>query len=91
MTKLYEQSIVGELVLTLIEQKFRIEICDQDGGGLYLYAEPDGGHMPAEGWKYWVRLIEGNGTDVIVNFSVNIEKYIHSALELSKNLKNLES
>lgn len=89
MNKLIERSVVGELVLSLTDQGFRIEMCSQDGGGLYLYAAPDGGEKPEDGWQYWVRLVEGNGVDVITDYSVNFEPYIKSALSLCDTLEKV--
>lgn len=89
MSKLIERSVVGELVLSLTEQGFRIELCSQDGGGLYLYAAPDGGEKPVDGWEYWVRLVEGNGADVIRDYSVNFEPYIKSALDLCEQMEKV--
>lgn len=89
MSKLTECSIVGELVLTLTEQGFRVELCALDGGGLHLYAVIDGEEKPADGWKYWVKLVEGNGPNIISDYSVNIEPYIQEALKLSNQLEEM--
>ena len=89
MSKLIERSVVGELVLSLADQGFRIELCSQDGGGLYLYAAPYGDEKPEDGWEYWVRLVEGNGVDVISDYSVNFKPYIKSALELCDQMEKV--
>lgn len=73
MNAMVEDAIVGKLVVTLIEEGFRIEMSDQDGGGLYVYAAADGGRKPPEGFNYWVRLVPGNGADVIVDYTTNLE------------------
>lgn len=71
-----EDAIVGKLVATLIDEGFRVEMSDQDGGGLFVYAAEDGGQRPEDGFKYWVRLVPGNGADVLVDFTANLEKII---------------
>ena len=37
-----EDAIVGKLVNTLIDDGYRLEMSDQDGGGLFVYAVEDG-------------------------------------------------
>ena len=86
MGKSIERSVIGELVMSLTEDGFRIEFCSQDGGGLYMYAAPDGGQKPKDGWKYWLRLVEGNGADIISDYSVNLEPYLKSSLLLGEQL-----
>ena len=55
LTNLVEDAILGRIVHELaVKRGFRVEVCDQDGGGLYLYAVPDGGEKPADGYNYWV-------------------------------------
>lgn len=90
MSKQTERSIVGELVLSLAGQGFRVEVCIEDGGGLYLYAAPYAGEKPTDGWAYWVRLVEGNGAYIISDYSVNLEPYIKSALELCDLMEKIE-
>lgn len=74
--RILEDAIVGRLIGTLIEEGYRVEISDQDGGGLFVYAEPDGGEKPVDGWNYWVRLQPGNGADVIVDHTTNLESVL---------------
>jgi hypothetical protein len=81
-----ERQIIGELILNLIEHGFRIEVSESDGGGLFVYAAPDGGEKPKDGYSYWVRLVEGNGCDIISDFSTSTERYIKGALDLADTL-----
>jgi len=71
--QILEDAIIGKLVTTLIDEGFRIEMSDQDGGGLFVYACENGGKMPKGGFKYWARLVPGNGADVIVDHTMNLE------------------
>lgn len=71
--QLLEDAIVGKLLAALIDDGYRLEICDQDGGGLFVYAAEDGGTRPKEGYNFWVRLSLGNGADVIVDYTTNLE------------------
>ena len=54
MTQLLEDAILGKIVNALVNNGFRVEVSDQDGGGLYVYAD---------GYDYWVRLATGNGSN----------------------------
>lgn len=73
--QILEDAIMGRLVTTMIDAGFRVQLCDQDGGGLFLYAkdadEPEG--VPEDGYKMWVRLVPGNGADLIVDYTTNLE------------------
>lgn len=88
MSKMIERSVVGELVLSLTEQAFRVEL-SQEGGYLHLYAAPDGGEIPSDGAEYWVLLVEGNGADIISDYTVNLEPHIQTALKLSNQLEEM--
>lgn len=74
--QILEDAIVGKLVAALIDGGYRLEVSDQDGGGLFVYAVPDGGKMPKDGFKYWARIVPGNGADVIVDYTTNLEEII---------------
>ncbi len=76
--QLLEDAIIGKTIAALIDDGFRLEISDQDGGGLFIYATEDGGEKPAAGYNYWVRLVLGNGTDVIVDYTANLETTLES-------------
>lgn len=73
LNDIIEDAIVGKLVVALIDEGFRLEMSDQDGGGLFVYAAQDGGEKPEEGYNYWVRIVPGNGADVIVDYTANLE------------------
>jgi hypothetical protein len=79
-------TIIGALVLHLVNEGYRVELCDQDGGGMYLYAEPDGGEKPVDGWNYFVRLVPENteAVDVVSDYSVNLETTIAPVLALAQ-------
>mgnify|MGYP001582449671 CR=1 FL=1 len=47
-----------------------------DGGGVFVYAAADGGPKPKGGYNYWVRLVPGNGADVLVDYTTNLEAAI---------------
>lgn len=76
LNDLVEDAIIGKLVTALVDEAFRIEMSDLDGGGLFVYAAPDGGHKLEDGYHYWVRLVPGNGADVIVDYTTNLEATI---------------
>jgi hypothetical protein len=60
----------------LLDEGFRLEVSDQDGGGLFVYAAEEGGTKPLTGYVYWVRLTPGNGADVITDYTTNLETII---------------
>ena len=66
-----EHAIVGSLVSTLVDAGYRVEMSDQDGGGLFVYAWI--GEVRAGDAQHWVRLVPGNGADVIVDYTTNLE------------------
>ena len=71
-----EDAIVGRTLMVLIREGFRVEMSDQDGGGLFAYAAPDGGKKPKTGYEYWVRFVPGNGADVISDYTTNLEELL---------------
>ena len=73
LKQLIEDAIVGKIVNTLLDEQFRLEISDQDGGGLYIYAM-DGDGKPEGGFEYWIRLTPGNGRDILTDYTTNLEK-----------------
>ena len=68
-----EDAIIGKAIGALIDNGFRVELCDQDGGGLFAYCVPDAGEKPEGGFQYWVRFVPGNGADVLVDYTTNLE------------------
>ena len=86
--QILEDAIIGKVVTTLIDEGFRIEMSDQDGGGLFLYAAEDGGEKPEGGYSYWVRLVLGNGTDVIVDYTTNLENTLKPANDFAAQFRS---
>ena len=76
MTQLLEDAILGKIVNALVTNGFRVEVSDQDGGGLYVYAAAGGGQKSADGYDYWVRLVPGNGSNYISDYSTNLESVL---------------
>jgi hypothetical protein len=71
--QLLEDILMGKVITALVDQGYRIEISDQDGGGLFIYAAENGGKRPREGYKYWVNVVPGNGADFISNYTTKLE------------------
>lgn len=85
LDQLLEDAILGRVVGSMLDNRFRVVVSDQDGGGLYVYGIPDNGEKPPEdGYSFWVVLVPGNGIDMISDYSVNLQKIISPALELCK-------
>ena len=76
MTQLLEDAILGKIVNALVTNGFRVEVSDQDGGGLYVYAAAGDGQKPDDGYDYWVRLVPGNGSSYISDYSTNLESVL---------------
>lgn len=73
--------VLGALIEAFLDEGYRVEISDQDGGGLHVYAMPDGAEMPKQGTgeycKAWVKLEPANGArDFISDYSTNLEALI---------------
>jgi hypothetical protein len=86
---LFTNAIIGKLALTLVEEGWRIEFCDQDGGGLFVYAAPADTQIPHGNVSYWVHLEPANkGADVIADYTIQedfsavVEKVIDYANKL---------
>lgn len=85
--QILEDAIIGKLVTALIDDGYRVEMCDQDGGGLYVYAaalDENDGIKPRDGFRYWVRLTPGNGSDVISDYTTNLESVLKPINEFVK-------
>ncbi len=72
--QILEDAIVGKVMMALVDAGYRVEISDQDGGGLYLYAW-NTDRRPSE-FNHWVRLVPGNGADVLSDYSTNLESVV---------------
>lgn len=83
--EILEAAIVGKVVSTLIDEGFRVQLSDQDGGGLFVYAMPDGEEFPSEpgSVNHWVRLVPGNGPDVISDYTVNLQDTLKEVNEFA--------
>jgi len=74
--QILEDIIVGKLIMALVDDNYRIEISSHDGGGLYIYAAEDNGIKPKDGYRHWVRLVPGNGADIIVDYTTSLEQVL---------------
>lgn len=88
MNEMVESAIIGKLLIALVDEGFRVEISDQDGGGLFVYAAADGGSKPKSGYNYWIRLVPGNGSDVIVDYTTNLETTIKPINDFAAQFQN---
>lgn len=77
--QILEDAITGKIVTTLIDNGYRVEMSDQDGGDLFVYAAPhdeNEGRMPPGGYHFWVRLTPGNGADIVADYTQNLENLL---------------
>ena len=88
MSKFTDNIIIGAAVMALVDESYRVELCDQDGGGLYLYAALDGGEIPTTGADYWIRFTTDNdsASDCITDYSTNLETILAPVLALAESL-----
>lgn len=86
--QIIEDAIIGKLLVTLVDGGFRVQMSDQDGGGLFVYAAEDGGEMPKGGYNYWVRLVAGNGADVISDYTTNLETVLKPVNDFAKQFQS---
>jgi hypothetical protein len=85
--EILEDAIIGKTLMALVDDGYRVEVSDQDGGGLFIYAAEDGGEKPEDGYKFWVRLVPGNGADVIVDYTTNLENTLKPANDFAAQFR----
>jgi hypothetical protein len=90
MSTFNEKIILGACVMALTEEAYRVEVSDQDGGGLYIYAAENGGNIPEAGADYWIRFTSGNreAVDFITDYTTNLEDALKPVLALAELLDN---
>lgn len=66
-----ESMLVGRAVLALIDAGYRVELSDQDGDGLYLYAWQTE-RRPTK-HDHWIKFVTGNGVDALSDYSMSLE------------------
>lgn len=65
LNQLIREAVIGRLVMALVEEGYRVELSDQDGGGLHLYAAPDGGQIADGECRRWIKLVPDNAPEAI--------------------------
>lgn len=84
---LTQRILLSSVVQALLDEGYRITISDQDGGGLYVYAVPDNGDAPSDGFAYWVRLEPANdGVDFIADYTTNLTALVEPINALASTL-----
>lgn len=78
LNQIIEDAIVGKLLTALVDDGYRLEVSDQDGGGLHIYAVEEGASVPADGYSHWVLLVPGNGVSVISDYTKSLEATIQA-------------
>lgn len=84
--QLLEDAIMGKLIGALVDDGYRVQVSDQDGGGLFVYAMPDGKEFPratSGAICHWAKLVPGNGPDMISDYSTNLEKTLKPVNEFA--------
>lgn len=82
-------AVVGHLVDTMIDFGYRIQFCDQDGGGLFMYAMVDAKEFEGNSIDTWVKLnIDNDVTDIIVDYNINLEEVINCVNEFVKKFED---
>lgn len=71
-----ENAIIGRVCTALLDDGYRIELSDQDGGCLFVYAWQTE-KRPAR-HTHWVRLTLGNGASVLTDYTTNLESVLAS-------------
>lgn len=69
---LLEAVLIGKVVEALTGQGYQVHFSDHDGDGMFAYASTDG-RKPRDGYALWVKLVPGNGVDVISDYTTNLE------------------
>lgn len=81
--QILEDAILGRVIIALIDEDFRLVTSDHNGGELFIYAVPNGGELPDGGFSYWVKLVRGNGPDMISDYTANLEAALKSAIDFA--------
>jgi hypothetical protein len=87
---LANNAILGRAVMHMIDAGYRVELSDQDGGGLYLYAWKADKPRPAK-VDYWIRFTEGasNPEEMIRNYTANLQTVLKPVLDYAETLQAL--
>ena len=81
-------SVIGYLVIALIDDGYRVELSNDDGGGLHLYAAANGKEIPPAGHvKSWVRLIpENSPAGCVHDYTTDLEEIMKPVLAFASAL-----
>lgn len=76
--EILEHAIVGKLVDALLQEEYRVVIEDQEDGitRVYVHDQDEDHGIPEGGYKMWVKLVPGNGADIISDYTTNLEKVL---------------
>ena len=80
-----EHAIIGKLTTTLLNAGYRIDI-EYLNGYMWVYAY-DVEKRPFT-YKHWVKCVEGNGCDIIVDYTTNLEKDLKSVNEFAEQYRD---
>lgn len=80
--QIIEDAITGKVVTALLDAGYRVEISDQDGGGLFVYAW-ETAQRPAK-FNHWVRITPGNGADALVDHTTSLETVLKPVNDFCK-------
>ena len=69
---LTENVILGALISALLDADYRVQLSDQDGGGLYAYVWSADSQQTPDGFDSWVRMTPGNEY-LITDYTTDLE------------------
>lgn len=76
MNELLEQAIVGKLIQALTDEGFNVKAVPQECEYSWIYAWPCELENEPETYDHWVKLVYGNGCDIISDYSMSLETVI---------------
>lgn len=83
--QIIRDAVFAKVIDALIEDGFRLEISNQDGGGLFIYAAEDGGEKPEDGYEFWVKIVPANGPATLISdYTTNLESTLKDVLAFAE-------
>lgn len=71
---LIEAAITGKMIEALLDAGYHVAVEDI-GHERWLYATMNK-NRPRGGYRYWVKLVPGNGANLISDYTVNLESIV---------------
>lgn len=86
--KIFENSVVGLVVTTLLDEGMHVLVGPQDGMGMYIYATGDALNLSGP-YDMWVLIMFGNEpSHLISDYSTNLEEVLAPVRKFCDSLED---